>query len=98
MVAIEGANGVNLADKLMAASQAAQQLNLQVLGGIWDVDAVVLRKALKQMNALVEQSVPGFSSCVLEGGVAKGAPFLVKSGTRVFLMKRAPQEPLCDHD
>ena len=88
-VSIEGANGINVADKLMPSRQAAHHLDLQVLGRVWNKDAVVLAKALKQMNALMEQAVPGFALFVIENGIPEGPPFLMESDAGILLMEES---------
>jgi hypothetical protein len=41
-----------------------------------NANAIILRESLEEMNALVDQAVPGIFFPVFEGSIPKGTPFL----------------------
>src|SRR5580704_1150475 len=75
---VELAEGVDISDEFVVAWKGADHLHLQVLSWTANLDAIVLCETLEQMDALVNEAIPGFSFLVLEGSFAKGAPFLEK--------------------
>ena len=42
------------------------QLNLQILFGSVNADAIILSKPLEQMDSLVDEPIPGFALSVFE--------------------------------
>ena len=59
MLAIELSDGIDIGDKFIVTRQRPSELDLQVLFGMGNTDAIILSEFLKQMNALVSEPIPG---------------------------------------
>jgi hypothetical protein len=73
----------------------ANHLNLQVPLGEANLDPVIQRESLKQVNSLMIQAVPGIAALVVKGSVSKCDPFLEKGSRGILreLFQNSDQKP-----
>src|ERR1700676_2492980 len=68
-----------------------QDFNLHVVLRIVDADAIVLRKALQQVDALMHQAIPSLAFLVFERCITVSTPFREQCGARVFPAEESAQ-------
>ena len=72
---VQVSDRVNVGNEVITLRQRPCELDLQVLPGLADPDAVVLSEALEQLDALLQHAVPRRAIRILELAVLVGGPF-----------------------
>ncbi len=85
--AVEFANRVNIGNKVVAGAESPLELNLLGRTRLPNLNAGVLGKALKQLDALLQHAVPGVIAGVGQPHVLAHAPLLEQNSGRVFTAK-----------
>src|SRR5713226_9037367 len=75
MLPVELPQGIDIGNEFIASGESTNHLDLQVLLRAADVDTILLRESLEQMDSLVDHTVPGVSFAVCEGSLADTGPF-----------------------
>jgi hypothetical protein len=70
--AINFADGIHISQEVTSSRKALQDFDLQVILRILDADAIVLRKALQQVDALMDQAIPVLAFLIFKGRVDGG--------------------------
>ena len=84
VVAINFADGIDIGQKVTSSRKAPQDFDLQIVLRIVDADAIVLRKALQQVDTLLHRAIPGLASLIFKRRITVSTPFREEYGTRVF--------------
>jgi len=84
MLTVKFPNRINIGDKLAAIGQRAQNLQLKILLGVRDANAIVLSEHLEEMDALMHELVPRVPVAVAETALAVRSPFLEQNRRAVF--------------
>src|SRR5205823_6063898 len=85
---------------LIAWREWAHELDLKIAPGLADADAVFLREALQQLNALLQHTVPAVALRVVHRLVFVDTPFAIEGHRGIFtpeigaecLLKGSPEE------
>src|SRR5579864_601347 len=83
--AVESSDGIDVGHELIASRERAHELDLQIPSGLADADPVVLAKALKELNALLEHLVPAVALGVVQRLVFVLGPLAIKRHGRIFM-------------
>jgi hypothetical protein len=65
-LAVQLANGIDVCDEFVAASDGARELDLQIAAGIPDLYPVILDKSREQADPLFKHLIPSFVLGVLQ--------------------------------
>jgi len=85
------AKGIDVCHELVAISDRAAELDLQIAAGIPDSYPVILDKSREQVDPLLKHLIPGFALGVLQRRVLVLRPSLEKRATRVFAAEQRSQ-------
>jgi|SRR4029077_78286 len=85
--AVETPDRVHVGNEVVSSVERPCELDLQVLQGLANTNAVVLCKALEKLDPLLQHAIPGFAIGVLERTVPVKSPFCEQHGCRVLPTK-----------
>src|ERR1700680_1031985 len=88
---VEGADGNDICDELVAIRERSNELHLQVLARRADANAILLSQLLKEVDSLVCHPVPGVTLAIFEWSIAIGPPFLEKLRRAILATKVGSQ-------
>src|SRR6516164_8740385 len=88
LLAVEFAYRIKVCNKLMPARKIADHFDLKVVLRCSNTNAITLDESLEQVNALVNQTVPGLAVLVIQRSIPEETPFLKEGCTRIFLTKQ----------
>src|SRR5713226_7323034 len=78
VLAIDLPEGIKIGNEFAPSRQRPHDLDLKILLRTANPNAIVPRKGFEQMDALVEEAVPGLSFAVFKRSIAVWFPFLEK--------------------
>src|SRR6516165_4477039 len=78
------ANRIDVGHEITATRERAGQLHLKILFGTSDLNAIILSKALEEVNRLVIEPVPGVLLRIGKRSVLLLLPLLEERGSRVL--------------
>src|SRR5712692_6690527 len=87
VLAINLPEGIQIGNEFASSRQCPHDLDLKILLRTANPNAIIPRKGFEQMDALVEEAVPGLSFAVFKGSMAVCLPFLEKHCSAILLTK-----------
>src|SRR5712692_2463258 len=91
VLAINLPEGIKIGNEFAPSRQRPHDLDLKILLRTANPNAIVPRKGFEQMDALVEEAVPGLSFAVFKRSIAVWFPFLEKHSGAILLTKVGTQ-------
>src|SRR5207237_380192 len=100
---VEVSNSVDIGNEVVSSGERPCELDLQVLPGLANTNAVVLCEALEELDPLLQHTIPSCALGVFEGAVFVKSPFSEQRGCRVLppkvsrqgLFERSAEEHCC---
>src|SRR6185437_2933773 len=86
-LAVDLANSIDKGHELAAVCERAGDLELQIPVWLRNPYSVLFRKQMKQMNALLQQSIPGIALAVFQSRILISSPFLIERHSTVLVAK-----------
>ena len=90
-LAVQLADGIDVGDELVAISNGAAELDLQIAAGIPNSHPVILDKSRQQVDPLLKHLIPGFALGGLQGRILVLRPGLEKRAARIFTSEERSQ-------
>src|SRR5713101_716625 len=91
MLAIDLPDGIKIGDEFASPRQCSKHFDLEILLRIANPYAIIPCKCFEQMDALVEEAVPGFSFAVFKRSIAMRIPFSEKHSSAILLTEVGTQ-------
>src|SRR5579864_8752800 len=88
---IESPDRIHIGHEVVAGCEGAHKLDLQIATRLADANAIFLRKALEQLNALLEHRVPAIALGVVQRLFLRYRPLSVESHGRIFTAEVSTQ-------
>jgi hypothetical protein len=81
---VDVSDGVDVSDEVIFLGHRSNEFDLQVAAGLPNTNAIILAKAIQELNALLQHAVPGVAVRVLQALVLASSPFTEQDRSRVF--------------
>src|SRR5579872_4716587 len=88
---VDFANGIDISDEVVVVGDRTFELDLQVLTGLADTDAIILAETIEQRDALLQHAIPAVTVRVVQCLILVGSPFPEQNPGSVFLSEVSAQ-------